>query len=193
MTYDITPNVSHLVHVAQQCLLLDPGLYAQGETWYANAWQWCQRMAQRYPYTPHQIAGVVAALSPQVSWERNLTLATSALDRHMVGLELLGQTQDNLGKAQAILDGVEPLDALGGLKVRAFYQCIISAGETDQVCVDRHAVAAYYAPGDVVWASLTPKRYAIVAAAYTEAAAVLGVTPAQCQAIVWCAWRRSAN
>jgi len=191
----ISSNVSHLVYIAQKCLLVEPRLYNSGMAWYGDALDFAHCAGSTYPsYSIQSIIGCIAALSPQLSWGRNKELALRCFDRHALGLPLDGQTTANLTKVCSILDNPtsDPLSFLGGLKVRAFYTCISTGGHTDEVCVDRHAVAAYQVPGDAVWASMTPGRYAAVAKAYREAAAILGVTPAQAQAIVWCAWRQSA-
>jgi hypothetical protein len=188
------PNASRLVKLARALEARDPELYQQGLNWYTAAYAQAVFLADYYgTYSTTQVAGVLAALSPQVSWKRNVELAESAIVSHLSGLPITGQTGDNCNKAQAILDGGEPLEVLGGMKVRAFYMCILAKGDTDHVCVDRHAVAAWYLPGQPVWGSLTPKRYHAVAADYVTAARALGLAPAACQAVVWCAWRRSAD
>jgi hypothetical protein len=189
------PNASRLVKLARALEARDPELYEKALRWYVNAFDASCELAQLYAdiYTAEQVAGVIAALSPQVSWAQNLKLAEKAIVSHLMGEAITGQTGDNCAKAQRILDGEEPLEVLGGMKVRAFYQCILAKGQTDVVCVDRHAVAAWYLPGQPVWGSLTPKRYHAVAADYQTAARVLGLPAAACQAVVWCAWRRSAD
>lgn len=192
--HDPNPNPTQLIKLARALEARDPELYQQGLNWYTAAYDQAVFLADYYStYSTTQVAGVLAALSPQVSWKRNLELAESAIVSHLSGLPITGQTGDNCTKAQRILDGSSPLDVLGGLKVRAFYQCIMAKGQTDSVCIDRHALAAWYCPGQVVWGSLTPKRYHAVAADYVTAARVLGVSPAVCQAVVWCAWRCSAD
>jgi hypothetical protein len=188
-------HANRLVKLARALEARDPELYEKALRWYVNAFDASCKLAQLYAdnYTTEQVAALIAAFSPQMGWKQNLERAEAAIVSHLSGVPITGQTVDNCQKAQRILDGEEPLEVLGGMKVRAFYQCIMTQGQTDVVCVDRHAVAAWYLPGQVVWGSLTPKRYHAVAADYVTAARVLGVSPAVCQAIVWCAWRCSAD
>lgn len=188
------PNASQLIKLARGLEARDPELYQRALRWYATAYDAAADLSQLYgSYSPKQVAGVIAALSPQVSWKRNVELAESAIVFHLMGVTITGQTGDNCLKAKRILDGEDPLAVLGGLKVRAFYEGILTKGETETVCIDRHALAAWYCPGQEVWASLTPRRYHAVAADYQTAARVLGLAPAVAQAVVWCAWRCSAD
>jgi hypothetical protein len=143
--HDPNPNPTQLIKLARALEARDPVLYQQGLNWYTAAYDQAVFLADYYgTYSATQVAGVLAALSPQVSWKRNVELAESAIVSHLSGLPITGQTGDNCAKAQRVLDGSSPLDVLGGLKVRAFYQCILAKGQTDSVCIDRHALRRWY-------------------------------------------------
>jgi hypothetical protein len=103
----------------------------------------------------------------------------------------VGAFNDALRKADAIAAGADPLDVLGGRKVRSFYRNIV--GHTGHVTVDRHAVAI------VAGRPLTDREgkvlerigpYTYVAGAYRAAARRLGVAPTELQAVTWLVWRR---
>lgn len=199
----MTTNADRLVSIVLQLKANDRDLYDSGRDWYGIASNIAGQVG--FVAAPHagpgeQLhigAGVIAALSPQQSWATNQALAFKIALHYSNGGALadiaIAQTGANVLKAWRILQGEEPLSVLGGDKVRAFYTGIRLAGRTDEVCVDRHAVAAYYLPGEATFKNLTPKRYATVAAAYRDAARRLGIPAAQCQAIVWVAWRGAAN
>ena len=175
-----------------------------GAQWYNVAQNASGAMAERYGVSLETVAGVVAALSPNNRWERNLRDADNLISAYTLGglddaLSVKASTYGkNKTKALAILQGAEPLDALGGLKVRAFYGCII--GE-NAVCVDGHAYAIWR--GERISTSSTPKispkLYAAISADYAKATdtvnSVLGgqYKPFQIQAITWLAWRRLNN
>lgn len=198
-------HVDQLTQLALNLHATDRDLYQQGLKWYSNANNVARALA--FVLDPHQTrpdwalkaaSAVIAALSPQQSWAKNQEYAAIMVSHYAKGgtlatLEGVGQTGANIAKAWAVLNGGDPLDVLGGDKVRSFYANILSGGHDDAVTVDRHAVSAYYLPGDETFKSLTPKRYAMVAQAYRDAAAVLGVTPPQMQAICWVAWRGTAQ
>jgi hypothetical protein len=100
------------------------------------------------------------------------------------------QSGANNAKAARILRGEEPLDVLGGLKVRAFYRNII--GDRDVVTIDRHAysIAAGRHLKDTEAGPLNAKAHYAVEALYQEAARALGVCPVTLQACTWLTWRR---
>lgn len=108
----------------------------EGRTWYTSALEWCRASAEGTPYTVRQVAHVVAALSPQLKWDKNVEFAGIALSMHMAGenvADMQGFTSysANLVKAQRILDGE---DALKGPKVEAFAANIL--GDLDQITID---------------------------------------------------------
>lgn len=168
-----------------------PAQLHSGRTWYATAHGIGSEFAAEYGVTVECALGVIAALSPQLGWWQNVMLARQALD---AGIMAQGHTHDNMRKVNAILAGAEPLDVLGGLKVRSFYRNMRSGGfDVEHVTVDRHAFDI--ATGvRLNGASLTPNRYAETAETYKRAAVILQgegfgnggpFTPAMAQATAW--------
>ena len=165
-----------------------------GAEWYAYAHLYAHSLdRKRYK----RAAGVIAALSPQTSWNENVKLATRAYSYSGPS----GQTRANVDKVHAILKGHAPLDVLGGNKVRAFYACIVDPHASTEVVVDRHALsiavgAEWIAENDHRWAKgwiqvLERKgAYEAIAEAYRAAAERLGVQPHQVQAITWLTCRQ---
>ncbi|HEX6685527.1 MAG TPA: hypothetical protein VF062_22320 [Candidatus Limnocylindrales bacterium] len=175
---------------------------ATGLGWYAEA----ARVASVIdPVNPDRAAGVIAALSPRCQWSTNVVFAERVIAAADAGRPCPDvSTTDNRRTAWMIATGTAPLDALGtvshtgrvvsGHKVRSFYANI--TGDTDAVTVDMWAWAVAAGqwrtyrgqriPQDAV---MTGKTYATIADAYRRAAAILGVTPRECQAAVWVAAR----
>lgn len=155
-----------------------------GACWYATAHSHASELAAEFGYTVDACAGVIAALSPQTSWWQNLMLARQSIE---LGEIVQGHTGDAMRKVNAILadPNTDPLDVLGGLKVRSFFRNIRSGGyDTEYVTIDRHAYDI--ATGvRLNGSSLTPKRYEETADVYRRAGAILGMTPAQAQATAW--------
>lgn len=156
-----------------------------GVTWYPHASQVGHEIAGE------RGAGVIAALSPQKAWEGNVWAARAL---PIMRDSLKGVTAANRTKALRILDGEPWQDVLGGRKVRNFAECIETQGDTDAVCLDRHALAIYQArvPTDKELAKLFASEafYKEVADVYRLAAREVNLTPAQLQAITWTTWRR---
>jgi hypothetical protein len=172
-----------------------------GRRWYLDANDAANTVAQRYSVTLETAAGVIAALSPNNRWERNLTDANFMIRAYSIGGHnaadsiKVGTYNANKIKALSILSGEDCLQILGGLKVRAFYDCIIGG---DSVCIDGHAYAiwqGHYIPTTKT-PKITPKIYDSIVADYRQAARVINLilkadySAAQIQAITWTAWRR---
>lgn len=183
--------VTQTVRILKVFRSADAEQIAKGLAWYTEAHGHAQRIALDHGLTIEQAAGIIAALSPQVSWGFNLEWAELIAGGDTVSRGL-GISQN---RAQAIraYDG-DPLDILGGPKVRAFYQAILEGGLTDAVVVDRHAYdLAENERGSHL--SLTPKRIRNTADNYRMAAKRLNatgeavVTACQLQAITWITWR----
>lgn len=160
--------------------------------WYAEARALAESLAAETGYSVDQCAGVIAATSPMMSWEKNQELAARVLRAGGLTSGYLGA---GLRKCDAILAGADILATLSGLKIQNFYLSIRSAG-AEGICIDRHAIDIALATrhSDAERPSLTPKQYATFAGAYAAAAESLQaeglpISPAELQAITWVAWR----
>lgn len=180
-----TRNVTRVYRTAT------PAQVIEGLNWYKVAYDFCLDLSTRYATTIEVVAGMVAATSPQQSWGSNKAIVRRAFETGSV----TGTFTNACDKATRIMNGEAPLDVLGGDKVRAFYAGIISAGMTDVVCIDRHAMAvATNGNGDVKILS-RKGVYDSVADCYVKAAKIVSkeagtkVSPAQVQAITWVVWR----
>lgn len=194
-------NISH-AYILATFFHATPGEMADGSTWYQRASMAADSIAASCGMDADVVAGVIAALSPNNRWERNCTDTERLCRLYAAGgaesaADCVVSTYGaNKVKALRILAGEPPLTVLGGLKVRAFYECIL--GSTTSVCVDGHAYAIW--AGERIATTQTPKisakLYAAISAAYMQAAdtinAVTGASysAAQVQAITWLTWRR---
>lgn len=167
-----------------------PSDITEGFNWYLKA----NRIASRISGgNVSKGAGVIAALSPQTPWDRNIELATEAFKGNFGGT-----FSANVNKAKRILAGESPLHVLWHTgqryhKTANFYECILNGGTSRSVVVDRHAGAV------ALGRELTPKEqthwlqgipYIDIEMAYRRVADELGIYPAQLQAIVWIVWRK---
>ena len=174
----------------------------EGKAWYANAFEVAKAISMRYdlPGGIDTVAAVIAALSPNNRWERNVRDAESLIRVYTMGGELdalkVSSYSQNKEKAVRILKGEAPLDVLGGNKVRAFYHCIANHSDLS-VCIDGHAFSIW--SGQRVTTTKTPKisdkLYAKISEDYRIAATVINqvtgacYTARQIQAITWVVWR----
>lgn len=162
---------------------LDAGL-----RWYATVFEECRELD---PVNPNVVAGVVAALSPQVRWEANIRAAEDLLAGNVpFGIRY----KANIAKAKRIARGESVMDVLGtgGPKTRAFYTCITDR-DTREVCIDSHTYSIWY--GRYHRSEEIPHlsrrgRYAKISSDYQSVADDLCIKPHQLQACVWLTWRR---
>lgn len=187
--YAANANSARILDVYRQATVAE---LEAGMAWYADAHALASRLN---PADVSGAAGVIAALSPMMPWDRNMMLAARAYEDGTASGALYG----NVAKANAILAGSNPLDVLGGDKVRNFYAAIADPTSKSAVCIDRHAfdIAVGRVTNNESRAALGRKGiYERFANAYRRAARVLSketgmdVTPSQVQAVTWLTWRR---
>jgi len=161
---------------------------ALGRAWYPNAHRIVTDWSDSYQLPIATVASVIAAISPQCVWERNLILADDVLAERAPSV--YGALPANLAKAQRIrANRATDITAYfkSGPKVSSF-ACNL-AGDWDIVTVDTHAAQA--ALNDVEsTVSLKPTVYADFAEAYRHAAWGLDILPAHFQATIWHMWKR---
>lgn len=182
------------------CSILDRATDAQwtaGLYWYtsANALAW-----ELDHVFPTRAAGVIAALSPRLLWDKNVEYARLAYNLKGYDVDVIvndtpgGNYLPTLNgsalKAMAMVNGAHPRDVLGkGLKTNAFFDNILNPYTSKRVTVDKHAFDIANGERTGYSTIITDKWYRIVEAVYVEAAHVFGIAPLQAQAISWVTWR----
>ena len=191
---NLTPTTRNILRAYRAA---SPDEVAQGLAWYTRAQDLA---AELDPGHVARAAAVIATLSPQASWSRNVSTARLAYRMRRADVTVfadgLPTTRITAVKAHAILQSTsDDLDDLvHGPKVRAFWRSIIEP-DSDAVTIDRHAFDV--AVGQVVPERIRNnvlKRVGVMetfAQAYRRAAKRAGITPAQMQAITWIYWRRN--
>jgi hypothetical protein len=150
--------------------------------WYRKAHDDCKVIANLYELPLEVFIGVVAALSPRMTWHYNIREAVRLI--HGMRIRAYGA---NRAKALRILNGEKPLDVLGGNKVRSFYVNILSRGEDDsRVTIDVWALRVAlgkHLEGQTGY--VTDKQYHRLVSAYKDVAKKFGVLATELQAITW--------
>lgn len=169
-----------------------------GLVWYRRAHEFTAGLSEDTGVPLPVIAHVIAALSPNVYWDRNKTDAEAVIlefvkhGRVTVRVSTYGR---NRTKAIKILEtwkaGGPWFELLSGPKVTAFAANIIDPADPCNVTLDSHAIniamgqlatqAAHVDPRETV-----KERYR---RAYRMVAREAGLVPCQLQAIVWTVWR----
>lgn len=181
--------------------LASPAELQEGIAWYRNAARIAADLSDKFNISMSQAAGIIAALSPQNPWERNVQDAFNICEAYRIdGKDAAssvkcGTFNSNKAKAIAILecDGWTSTVSLilKGQKVVAFFHSIMSDHEA--VCVDGHAYSIWL--GERVSTSdtpkITPKLYDLIAQDYRDATDKINeltgssYLPSTVQAITW--------
>ncbi len=165
------------------------GQYELGVDWYKNAANAAYIIANRYGVPVCVVADVIAALSPSVRWETNITQAEefvragSARARKMPTASTYGQMKRI---AWTIAKTCVPLaDLCKGPKVLAFAE-LLKNPQSEAVVIDAWILrAALNVAPNETRESLSRAQYAIVAGALRRAAFRVGLRPSEFQATVW--------
>ena len=175
----------------------DETQHAEGLLWYSDAKKAAHDIAVKYDIAVYIVVAVIAALSPNNKWSRNLTNADA-----LIGAFIRGDGIDSVkvstyhkmkAKAWGILaarpdyDGAKAM--LKGQKITSFFCDIM--GEFN-VTIDGHARNIAY--GERVGltddrSNIGVREYRALQAAYEGAARRVGLMPYQLQAITWRVWR----
>ena len=115
-----------------------------GDLWYPTAHTYAREIGELAGYSGRVGikvgAGIISALSPKTDWDKNILYAKELVRTGYAPR----QTEVNNRKALRILEGEDPLNVLGGVKVVPFYQAIENPFAVDAIpVVDRHAGSVY--------------------------------------------------
>ncbi|MEC7419800.1 MAG: hypothetical protein VX659_07030 [Pseudomonadota bacterium] len=175
----------------------DETQHAEGLLWYSDAQKAAHNIAVKYDIAVYIVAAVIAALSPNNKWARNIVNADALIGAFIRGDGLLSVKVSTYNKmkqkawdilaARPDYDGAKAM--LKGQKITSFFMDIM--GEFN-VTIDGHARNIAY--GERVGltddrTNIGVREYRALQAAYEEAARRVGLMPYQLQAITWRVWR----
>ena len=184
--------------------LATPEEKRDGIVWYANAYSDCNRIALDLSVPVHIVTGVVAALSPNNKWNRNVTNARELIQAFVNGDDMdsvkVSTYHTMKKKAWSILEDMPNHEGvivlLNGQKIVSFYRNIMG----DDTCtVDGHAKNIYYGERHGLTDDRTnvgKKEYKTISDAYVKAGKRVRVNGRslkafEIQAITWVVWRLS--
>tara|TARA_R110000796_G_scaffold125822_2_gene240381 strand:+ start:18236 stop:18841 length:606 start_codon:yes stop_codon:yes gene_type:complete len=194
ISFDATSNIINVWRMAT------PDEKVEGARWYLDAQRDAETIAIRHDVPMITVVGVIAALSPNNKWVRNIENASTLVAAYMAGddIESFKVSCYNAMKRKAwsimadmITDKAEMLVRLNGRKIQNFARCIW--GDGTSVCVDGHARNIAYAERIGLTDSRTNigvREYRFLTDSYNEAAAIVGVPGYVMQAVTWTVWRR---
>lgn len=195
---------NHVRNIKKVFKLATPEEIRDGIVWYAQAQAAAKRIALELDVSLNIAVGVIAALSPNNKWERNLSDASN-----LIAAYLNGDGQEDVkvscynamkAKAWSILDAMPQTDdeiiaILNGQKIVSFF-CNIMGHDT--CTVDGHALNIARGKREGLTTDKTnigKKLYAELQGAYGRAAKLVRVNGRplkafEMQAITWVTWKR---
>ena len=192
----MTQHVRNILKVYRRATTDD---IAHGIEWYDRAKREAQRIAKAHGIPVKTVVGVMAALSPNNKWERNVR-DTDTMCRAWVACDCLSDFKVSCyntmkAKAWSILvdeldDDTDILTRLNGQKIRSFYSNIIGL---DEVTIDGHALNIALGKRQGLTDDKTnmgKRQYRELQDCYVRAAKRVNVKPHVLQAITWTTWRR---
>jgi len=175
----------------------DETQHAEGLLWYPDAQKAAHIIAAKYGIAVYIVVAVIAALSPNNKWTRNVINAEMLIAAFLRGDGIdavkVSTYHAMKNKAWDILaarpdyDGAKRM--LKGQKITSFFMDIM--GEFN-VTIDGHARNIAYDEKVGLTDDRTNigvREYRALQAAYEEAARRIGLMPYQLQAITWRVWR----
>ena len=175
----------------------DETQHAEGLLWYSDAQKAAHDIAVKYDIAVYLAVAVIAALSPNNKWARNVVNADALIGAFIRGDGMLSVKVSTYNKmkqkawdilaARPDYEGAKTM--LKGQKITSFFMDIM--GEFN-VTIDGHARNIAY--GERVGltddrTNIGVREYRALQAAYEEAARRVGLMPYQLQAITWRVWR----
>jgi hypothetical protein len=166
----------------------------RGCAWYLAARTIVRSWSTHYGYSANTVACVIAALSPQCDWPRNLIIADDMLAQRAPSVG--GALPANITKARRLRDTDSDSGPVGPRMLREFPQgpkvyhfAANLAGNTDVVTIDAHCLQAALAdPTATTKLRWTP--YCVFAECYAHAAQESGLLPCDFQSVIWHIWKR---
>ena len=179
-----------------------------GCDWYPSALAIAGRIACKYGLRTEVVAGVIASLSPNNKWERNIVDAENIIKCWASGgtrTDMLNVTVCTYGKMKAkavdiLTRDIPIVEILNGKKIIEFFNCITNPALND-VCIDGHAYSVWF--GQRLTMKEVPpigkKLRSQIKTDYRDATAFINdeldtsYSPADIQAITWVTHKRIYN
>ena len=176
-----TPVQTAYSHYLTLVMQATAGQIEQAATWYHEAQEVAEDVAENLGASLEVGASIVAAFSPRERWSSNIAKALAfSMGKPVAGL------QNNYRMAQSAIEN--GFDALRGQKTNAFARAI--AGDANAIVIDVWMIRA---AGLDASKGVNKTQYNELSEAVRVVANEMGITPRTCQALIWIVKRGSAE
>ena len=152
-----------------------------GMNWYKTAYFKCSKVAKVLNVPLDRFIAIVAVLSPQKRWEKNICEAIQFVRKgHKAKIFATRKQKDKCRDILRASDSEFKTMRIGGLKVTSFFKNMLKPLISDTVTIDRHAMRSIGFDK-----SLTSKQYGIIEQAHRDVAKEFEIRPHELQAVIW--------
>lgn len=143
----------------------------------------------------YKACGLFAALSPQMSVERNKKLFLQYLEQGKASH--YGQLNKKCDEIMIAESEEDVCKILNGNKITSFYLNLLHPCKETRVTIDRHAIACMTQRIDDVKAldsnnqSMTDKQYSMFEKIFKDVSKEIGMLPHELQAVTWVSYRQT--
>lgn len=161
--------------------------------WYQNESDWIKE--NKGTLEMYKACGIFAALSPQMSVERNRELFIQYLKYGKASH--YGQLNSKCDEIMTAESEEEVSKILNGNKISSFYMNLLHPCKETRVTIDRHAIACMTQKIDDVKPledgqySMTNRQYSMFETIFKQVSDELGVLAHELQAITWVSYRQT--
>lgn len=172
--------------IAKQNLQHIASLSGVKSSWYEEANQFANSLAELYNQPFDVVCKVIALLSPLVKWDDNKRRATRVFDAWQDGIKISCHIGKTMKKVYTLLENNDtPDNVLFGPKTLEFYQTILDPTHAIPT-IDSHAISILiglpYEPGSY---KFNQSIMELAQNIYCEVANELNISPTQLQASTW--------
>mgnify|MGYP006889523528 CR=1 FL=1 len=164
-----------------------------GSLWYQIESSWIED--NKSEIEMYKACGIFAALSPQMSVERNRELFLQYLKYGKASH--YGQLVRKCDEIMIADNEEEVLKILNGNKISSFYLNLLHPNRETRVTIDRHAIACLtqkidnVKPLDDGQYSMTDRQYSMFEMIFKQVSDELGILAHELQAITWVSYRQT--
>ena len=157
-----------------------------GKMWYRFASIFAFKLSVKYEIKLKQACDLISILSPQNKWEQNKIDAIKILSGKTNGIFA---TKQAINEALMVVNGKFEIPE-SRTKTFAFSKAIETAGYSDRIVIDRHAISIAEGRLTPKGRGVTKKEYRDAETAYNVIANKDDLPPSQIQAITWLTYKR---
>jgi len=158
--------------------------HSEGRGWYSSALSFCEEVSKDVKLPIMNIAGLVAAISPQTEWSINKEWTKLYFKGNYKQNGVQNEKCHKIKKAKSFS---EIMGILHGPKTKNFFGSILYPEDKHFVVIDSHMLKVL---SGLYIDTCTPYQYNKLKTIFKEVSTELNTTPASLQSVCWLTYKR---